>query len=329
MRARHTALAAALVACGIAACASRPPVPPGATQAAETVQTRSPGERQAAAAVQAAAPARVAGTATATDGTRIYYERIGKGPAIVFIHGLGGNHAVWFQQVAHFAPTHTVLTLSQRGFAPSGPAHGRFDVGVLVQDLTAVMDAAGIGQAVIVGQSMGGWTALGMALRNPQRVRGLVLADTVAGISDDHIAAHHRRMVEQARALSASPPPLGVHPALDAEFSRSRPDLGYLYQALSTFGSPRPGEIASQLAAARAEAAALKANRVPALFLVGSRDRIFPPAIIRRAASHLPSSRVQEIEGGHSPYFEQPAQWNRAVEDFVFGLGQAAEPVTR
>lgn len=47
--------------------------------------------------------ARHTGFATARDGTRIYYEVAGAGAALVFVHGLGGNHAVWFQQLAHFA----------------------------------------------------------------------------------------------------------------------------------------------------------------------------------------------------------------------------------
>src|SRR5689334_6237926 len=77
------------------------------------------------------------GYATASDGARIYYEHCGAGPAIVFVHGLGGNHAVWFQQVAHFAKDHTVVSVSQRGFAPSGGDQKHYDVHLLVEDLRA------------------------------------------------------------------------------------------------------------------------------------------------------------------------------------------------
>ncbi len=70
--------------------------------------------------------------------------------------------------------------------------------------------------------------------------------------------------------------------------------------------------------------AALATVRVPVLFVVGSEDRIFPPAVIREAATALPRAEVVEIpHAGHSPYYEQPEEWNRVVLDF---LRRAAAP---
>ncbi|MFN2425824.1 MAG: alpha/beta fold hydrolase [Candidatus Binatia bacterium] len=262
--------------------------------------------------------ARRSGHATASDGARIYYEVCGSGPAMVFVHGLGGNHAVWFQQVAHFAASHTVITMSQRGFAPSGGNQERYDVKLLVRDLEAVMDSAGITRAVVIGQSMGGWTALGIALESPQRVDALVLADTLGGIHDDEIAVQLRAIGESAARLRKEPPPLGVHPALSASFSRRRPDLGYLYQALTTFGAPAPDSIVRQLFAARVTPAELGELRMPTLFIVGSEDTLFPPALLQKAATYIAGAEVKVIDdAGHSPYFEQPAAWNEAVANFL------------
>jgi 3-oxoadipate enol-lactonase len=277
----------------------------------------SPARPVAAASVPIA---RRSAFATVSDGTRIYWEACGSGPAIVLVHGLGGNHAVWFPQVAHFARTHTVVTLSQRGFAPSGGGRDRYDVATLVEDLRAVMAAAGIARAVVVGQSMGGWTALGLALAAPERVSGLVLADTFGGIVDDAIEVHLTTMTAAAKKLGSAPPPLGVHPALSPAFSANRPDLGYLYQTLATFGSPRPDVIAGQLAASRADAKKLVALDLPVLFVVGADDRLFPPALIERAASKVAGAKVATIDGaGHSPYFEKPGEWNGALERFLAG----------
>ena len=58
------------------------------------------------------------------NGAEIHYEVFGKGPAIVFAHGLGGNHLSWWQQVAHFAPTHTCVVFAHRGFPPSSLGTG-------------------------------------------------------------------------------------------------------------------------------------------------------------------------------------------------------------
>jgi 3-oxoadipate enol-lactonase len=258
------------------------------------------------------------GVATATDGVPIYYESCGHGPAIVLVHGLGGNHAVWFQQVAHFAKDHTVVTVSQRGFAPSGGDQKHYDALLLAGDLTAVMDAAGVRKAVVVGQSMGGWTALALAMRSPERVEALVLADTLGGIHDDEIAADMKKVAAEAARLHGAPPPLGVHPALSPAFSASRPELAYLYQTLTTFGAPAPESIVKQLAATRVPGESLKDFRVPTLLIVGSEDRLFPPVIVRRGAAYITGAKVVVIPGsGHSPYFEDPAAWNAALESFL------------
>ena len=57
-------------------------------------------------------------------GCRLYYEVAGSGPALVFAHGLGGNHLSWWQQVAHFASRRTCAVFSHRGFPPSSPVPG-------------------------------------------------------------------------------------------------------------------------------------------------------------------------------------------------------------
>lgn len=262
--------------------------------------------------------ARRGGFATASDGVRLYYEVSGAGPAIVFVHGLGGNHAVWFHQVADFAVDHTVVTMSQRGFAPSDDAPSGYDPERLALDLETVLDAASVRRAVVVGQSMGGWPALRFALTRPDRVEALVLADTPAGIQDEEIVAHLSKMVESASRLRTSPPPLGSHPALSPDFTRAQPAQAILYQTLTTFGSPTPATIAGQLAAARVDPAQLRGLHTPTLFVIGSDDTVFPPQILRHAASRVAGARTALIEGaGHSPYFEKPEVWNAAVRHFL------------
>ncbi|HEX6155547.1 MAG TPA: alpha/beta fold hydrolase, partial [Burkholderiales bacterium] len=59
------------------------------------------------------------------DGAEIHYEVFGKGPAVVFAHGLGGNHLSWWQQVAHFSRAHTCVVFAHRGFPPSSAVPGK------------------------------------------------------------------------------------------------------------------------------------------------------------------------------------------------------------
>lgn len=258
------------------------------------------------------------GFVATSDGARIYYECAGRGSAILFLHGLAGNHAAWFHQVPYFARSHRVITVAQRGFAPSSANQADYDNAMLVTDAIAVLESLGERRVAVVGQSMGGWTALGLALRRPDLVHAVVLSATVGGIFDEEVARHYERVTEQARRLASQPSMLGSHPALGLRFSIERPADAYLYQLLTTFGSPLPQRVAEGLGRTRFDDAALAGLRARVMFVVGEDDRIFPPDIIRRAARKIPAARVELIRGsGHSPYFERPRAWNRTVAGFL------------
>ncbi len=253
----------------------------------------------------------------ARGGERIYYEVCGEGRDLVLCHGAGGNHAVWFQQVAWFAARgRRVLAWDQRGFGRSTDAAKDGGPEAATADLRALLDHLGFARADLVGQSMGGWAALGLALESPARVRRLVLADSLGGIGTLRSAETTQDRVSTAQLLE--PPALGRHPALDASLAERDAPLAHLYQMLGGFGEPELARIAPRLFATRRDPEALRAFAVPTLFVVGSRDRLFPPAQMREAAALLPDARVVEIEGaGHSPYFERAPEWNARVAEFL------------
>ena len=128
-----------------------------------------------------ALPPRRTGT-LARPGSTLYYEVTGSGPAIVFAHGLGGNHMSWLQQVAHFAPRWTCVTFAHRGFAPSTAIEGGPNPADYADDLAALVSHLDLPDLRIVGQSMGGWTAIEYALRRPPALKGIVLAATTGPI---------------------------------------------------------------------------------------------------------------------------------------------------
>jgi 3-oxoadipate enol-lactonase len=87
-------------------------------------------------------PARRIGKLQRPDCT-IHYEVTGSGPALVFAHGLGGNHMSWWQQVAHFSPRCMCVTFAHRGFAPSSPVAGGPDPADYADDLAALIEHFG------------------------------------------------------------------------------------------------------------------------------------------------------------------------------------------
>ena len=129
------------------------------------------------------APARTIGQLKRPFGN-LYYEVSGSGPALLFAHGLGGNHLSWWQQVAHFAPHYACVTFAQRGFAPSDPVPGGPDAADYAGDLAALIDHLKFSDVRLVAQSMGGWTMLDYAIAHPAPDRSRVSA---AAIGETHM----------------------------------------------------------------------------------------------------------------------------------------------
>lgn len=249
------------------------------------------------------------------DGERIYYEAVGSGGVpLVLSHGAGGNHAVWYQQVAPFAASRLVITWDHRGFGRSTDTANLSGPEVAVGDLHSVLDALGVERADLVGQSMGGWTVVGSALARPGLARSLVLADTIAGFSTPEIQS---ALQTQPAEPLGSPEVLGGHPALGAGFSEREPERAHLYQSLGQMGSADLSLILPRLLAVTHDAAEAQRLTMPVLCIAGDRDPLFSPSSIRELADLLPDGRYVEIPGcGHSPYFEDAPAWNAAVRGF-------------
>jgi 3-oxoadipate enol-lactonase len=236
---------------------------------------------------------------------------------VVLCHGAGGNHSIWFRQVAALAPHRTVVSWDHRGFGRSRAETGVGDPDVARADLGAVLDAAGVERTHVVAQSMGGWTALGFAIARPDRVASLTLADTVAGIGIDDVAANWGAYLERRRTAGDREGYADSF-ALGTRFVEEDPVGAALYQAIGSLNPELPQERLGAILTTTWPLDEIAAVRAPTLFVVGSEDDIFPPAVIERCAEVIPGAVVEQIPGtGHSPYFEAPALWNRVVSDFL------------
>jgi len=256
-------------------------------------------------------------------GERIYYETVGDGPAVVFCHGLGGNHAIWYQQVPVFAEEYRVVTWDQRGFGRSTNEQGMASPATAANDLLALLDHLGIEQAHLVGQSMGGWAVIGFAIAYPERVASLVLADTIGGIYTPETTQQFDAYIRTAMAgPSPDEMPMTQHPALGDALGKRDPAQALLYRQIASVAGPPPQNMGLLLRQTQYPLAEVKAIAVPTLFVVGEDDPIFHPASIQSAAKQIPGSIVKLIpEAGHSPYFETPVRWNETVKSFLKNTG--------
>jgi len=254
-------------------------------------------------------------------GEQIYYETVGAGEPLVLSHGLGGNHAIWYQQIPVFAANYQIVTWDQRGFGRSSDTQRQSGPATAVEDLKAVLDHLKIQQAHLVGQSMGGWAVLGFALKHPDRVQSLVLADTIGGIYTPEAAKHFDAYIREA---ATSPPPDQMdftrHPALGDQLGTVNPAQALLYRQIASVAPPAPPGMGLKLRQTSYSLDTVHKLNTPVLFVVGEHDPIFPPAVIRSVAAEVKGARIVELPGaGHSPYFETPQAWNDAVMAFLTG----------
>jgi pimeloyl-ACP methyl ester carboxylesterase len=257
-------------------------------------------------------------------GCSVYYEVYGSGPALVFAHGVGGNHLSWWQQVAHFAPRYTCVVFSHRGFATSSPVPGAAAPDGFADDLAALIDELKLQEVRLVAQSMGGWTCLEYALRHPGKVRALVMASTSGRIDYRQLkgdgAAEIGEWLRQTPKVVADLDSRGILTATGARMDAEQPAATMLYRQISQL---TPAEFR---AAARARIMEmrtqspelLKQLQMPVLFLAGDEDCVYPSAAGPELAALVPKGRAVRLpKAGHSVYFERPMEFNRIVEEFL------------
>lgn len=262
---------------------------------------------------------RTEGYLTVADGEQIWVETAGSGPDLILSHGLGGNAAVWYQQLPYFAQHYRVITWDHRGFGRSSNTALKHGPDSSVSDLLAIMDAFEVEQADLVGQSMGGWVTLGTALTAPERVRSIVLACTTGGIPAGFGSEAQPPLVAGLPPAVRAARPLGEHPAVGGRLQSLDMAKAYLYQALGAFGHrPPDSEFFRLLTTYSFDPTALGALNTPTLLIAGELDDLMTPELIRRAAEFLPNAMVVELaDRGHSPYFEDPDPWNELVAGFL------------
>ena len=254
-------------------------------------------------------------------GCRLYYEVAGSGPALVFAHGLGGNHLSWWQQVAHFASRHTCVVFSHRGFPPSSPVPGARAPDAYADDLAALIQELELEDVALVAQSMGGWTCLEYALHEPGRVRALVMASTSGTLDFNQLDVPEvKDWVEKSPRVLADMQARGVHPAGGERMAREQPALAQLSWQISQLAPASfREEVRVRIRELRSKTPdVLKRLNVPVLFITGDEDWVFPPAAGPALARLAPRGEAVRVPAaGHSVYFERAAQFNELIGRIV------------
>jgi 3-oxoadipate enol-lactonase len=241
---------------------------------------------------------------------RIAVSVAGRGPLILFLHGIGGWRRHWFSQLEFFSEKWRAAAWDARGYGDSDDTKGPLDFADFTRDVVRVIDHLGEQKAHLVGLSMGGRIARNVALAHPQRVASLTLANSSPGF-DALAPAEARRFLEERSNRTAE--------SLKSLLG-SRADARAYDALVEGFRALRKDSYLKALEASVAQdrAAPLEAIRVPTLVITGSEDRVYAPALARDMARRIPGARLAEFEGvGHLSNLEQPARFNQALMTFL------------
>ena len=252
------------------------------------------------------------------NGTRLYYEARGEGPAVVLVHGGLVDSRLWDDQMRPLARRFRVVRYDLRGFGRSAAAAEPFSH---LEDLRALLDFLKVERATLVGLSLGGIIAADFTLEHPARVERLVLVgpglrgdkqpppkDAAAALMAASRGAEAFADANMKRELYAA-----VRPGTAAHARLRRMTLDN-FKALPTFG---PGFIKYPEPPTAERLADIKA---PTLVIIGSRDGHNLLNIADTLAKGIPGARKVVIPGpSHHPPVETPKEFNRALLDFLEG----------
>lgn len=243
-------------------------------------------------------------------GADIYYEDFGAGTPILFAHGAGGNAAIWFEQVAVLSERYRCIAFDHRVFARSPADPATISSEQFRDDGLAILDALDIEKAHLVGQSMGGFTCLRLALDNPDRVLSLTMSCTSGGLPNTNPSPAMKNLTSSSgRATSGV---IGTMSAVTA----ADPVRLRLYEAINSFNTQFSWEYLRGLRGPALED--LGKLQIPVLFISGAEDPLFPSDLLAGYVPHFPDARLEIVaDAGHSPYFEQPEIFNTLLEAFI------------
>lgn len=246
-------------------------------------------------------------TATAADGTELFYDVAGEGPTVLLVNDVGFGAWLWGWQHAALAGPFRVVTFDPRGVGRSD-ATGPHTPERLAADCEAVLSAAGARRAHLVGAGLGGMAALAYA-RAYGRARSLALLGTTLDGS---------RVDPAALEQMTTDGPAALEPCLTAAFREANPEV------LAGIGEWRADDDApAAVRAAQAEGMRGYACEapyevtLPALVVHGESDPVVPAAAGRALAGALPAGEFHAIEGRHLAFVERSKAANDALAGFL------------
>ncbi|MGH1479703.1 MAG: alpha/beta fold hydrolase [Geminicoccales bacterium] len=271
--------------------------------------------------------------ATAEDGTRLYYEEVGKGTTIIFVHEFAGDHRSFEPQIRFLSRRYRCIAFAARGYPPSDvpPDVERYSQEIAASDIIAVLDAAAVDQAHIVGLSMGAFATLHAGLDSPNRAHSLVLAGIGYGAELDRQDEFRSLSEQAAKAFEeqGSANFAKIYGISAARVQLQNKDPRGWQEFVEHFGEHDATGSANTMRGVQARRPSLYAleNRLqsldlPTLIIAGDEDdhTLQPGIFLKRT---LKASGLLVLpKTGHTLNLEEPDLVNRALVEFLAQVEQ-------
>ena len=245
-------------------------------------------------------------TADLPAGKVFYRDACGAGVPVVFLHAASGNSMLWEHQIPAFtAAGFRFIAIDHRAAARGSNSS------LLIDGILAKLE---IDRCHLLGTAAGGGAALQFALAHPEKLRSLIVANSIGFVLDsDYIEMSNRlRPAPQFNQL-----PLEFR-ELGPSYRAADPDGVARWLALSGRGQASPGAVAQEGGNVEVTWDKLVTLKVPTLLVTGDADLYTPPSVLRMFTARMPHAESAVIaETGHSSYWENPAAFNQAVLAFI------------
>jgi 3-oxoadipate enol-lactonase len=259
-------------------------------------------------------------------GSRLWYRRQGRGDPLLWITGFGISAAILEPVADRYVGSFECVVYDPRGAGRSAAPLRPASIATHAGDAVRLLDALGIGAALVYGVSWGGIVAQEVALRFPERVRGLVLGGTPAIgpraplPRPGQLGASGLLAAGLTGGWAVGEPRLAGPALFSARFRRDHPRQVRALLELLTVHRPTVHGLAGQWLATLAHDTSLRLRgiRAPTLLLRGADDVLVPPAHVALLADRIPAAELTELpRAGHLYLHERPDEAYEALTDWL------------
>jgi pimeloyl-ACP methyl ester carboxylesterase len=274
---------------------------------------------------------------TTDDGVNLYYEEVGAGVPIVFVHEFAGDLRSWEGQMRHFGRCYRCIAYNARGFPPSDVPQQpeRYSQARARDDIRAVLDGLKIDKAHIVGLSMGGFATLHFGFTDPGRARSLVIGGCGYGAAPDkraQFAAESEAAAARfAQGMAKAAEGYALGPTRVQH--QNKDPRGWREFADQLAGHSGPGSaltlrgVQSRRPSLYDLTAQMQAITVPTLIITGDEDwSCLEPGILMKRT--IPTAGLMVMPNcGHAINLEDPDAFNRHLDEFLHAVELGKWPV--